>query len=330
MLYAGGDFATASGSMTGGLTRWDGQFWGGVGFFSSSGDVFALEAWNDMLAVGGSFTLAGLPPNLVAFNGQVLVSVGTFGTNGGVYALRADGEALYIGGDFTFVGPNGAGTSANRIVRYQPQAGWSNLVNGAAGGGVRGLGLYQNEIHAVGNFATVSSPSILSPAWARYLKTGAAWIAQQPLNATVNCSSNAAFNIQIAAGYTGASYAWERFGEPLTNGATPHGSVISGANTSNLNIAGAKAPDIGSYRCVVQSNSCGNATSTAVTLRVNNCCPGDIAGGDSMINIDDLLVIVNAWGWTGPTGGHPGDISNNGQVEIDDLLAVVNHWGACP
>jgi hypothetical protein len=67
-----------------------------------------------------------------------------------------------------------------------------------------------------------------------------------------------------------------------------------------------------------------------VTLRVNICCPGDIAGGDSMINIDDLLVIVNAWGWTGPTGGHPGDISNNGQVEIDDLLAVVNHWGACP
>jgi hypothetical protein len=154
-------------------------------------------------------------------------------------------------------------------------------------------------------------------------------IVQQPVGLTINCNGNANFSMQAAAGYEASTYAWEHFGAPMTNGVTPHGSLVSGANTATLSITNAKAPDIGSYRCVVQNGSCGSVNSTAVTMRVNNCCPGDIASGDLMINIDDLLAVINAWGWTGPTGGHPADINASGEVNIDDMLAIINLWGTC-
>jgi hypothetical protein len=55
-------------------------------------------------------------------------------------------------------------------------------------------------------------------------------------------------------------------------------------------------------------------------------CPGDITG-NTIVNIDDLLAVINAWG---QGAGSPGDVNNNGIVNIDDLLAVINAWGACP
>jgi hypothetical protein len=55
-------------------------------------------------------------------------------------------------------------------------------------------------------------------------------------------------------------------------------------------------------------------------------CPADIAGGDGNVNIDDLLVVINAWGAT----SGPADVNQSGLVDIDDLLAVINGWGACP
>jgi hypothetical protein len=56
-------------------------------------------------------------------------------------------------------------------------------------------------------------------------------------------------------------------------------------------------------------------------------CPADIAGGDGLINIDDLLLVINFWG---QGGGAPGDANGNGSVDIDDLLLIINAWGACP
>jgi hypothetical protein len=61
-------------------------------------------------------------------------------------------------------------------------------------------------------------------------------------------------------------------------------------------------------------------------------CPGDITGG-GVVDIDDLLTVINNWGWTGPPAGNPADIAppgGNGVVDIDDLLVVINSWGACP
>jgi len=64
---------------------------------------------------------------------------------------------------------------------------------------------------------------------------------------------------------------------------------------------------------------------------VNNCLP-DIAppGGNGIVNVDDLLMVINSWG---PCSGCAADIvppGGNGVVNVDDLLAVINAWGACP
>jgi hypothetical protein len=53
-------------------------------------------------------------------------------------------------------------------------------------------------------------------------------------------------------------------------------------------------------------------------------CPADITG-NSLVDVDDLLAVINGWGTSGPA-----DITGNGTVDVDDLLAVVNAWGACP
>jgi hypothetical protein len=61
-------------------------------------------------------------------------------------------------------------------------------------------------------------------------------------------------------------------------------------------------------------------------------CGADIApkgGGNGVIDIDDLLVVINFWGATGVPGSVPGDITRNGVVDIDDLLEIINSWGPC-
>jgi hypothetical protein len=54
-------------------------------------------------------------------------------------------------------------------------------------------------------------------------------------------------------------------------------------------------------------------------------CPADITG-DGLININDLLAVINAWG---PCPGCDADVSGDGIVSINDLLAVINAWGSC-
>jgi hypothetical protein len=60
-------------------------------------------------------------------------------------------------------------------------------------------------------------------------------------------------------------------------------------------------------------------------------CPAD-ADGSGAVNIDDLLMVINSWGWTGSPGSNNADIAptgGDGQINIDDLLAIINAWGAC-
>jgi hypothetical protein len=51
---------------------------------------------------------------------------------------------------------------------------------------------------------------------------------------------------------------------------------------------------------------------------------GDVSG-DGVVNIDDLLAVIGAWGQC--AGFCPADVDGNGVVNIDDLLMVINNWG---
>ena len=59
-------------------------------------------------------------------------------------------------------------------------------------------------------------------------------------------------------------------------------------------------------------------------------CPGDLVPPEG-VDTEDLLLLINDWGCTGPPGACVGDIAEPfGIVDADDLLLLVNSWGACP
>lgn len=72
------------------------------------------------------------------------------------------------------------------------------------------------------------------------------------------------------------AYQWRRGGQPLVDGVTPGGSVISGANEPTLTIDGVTSTDAGVYDCVL-SAGCGSATSAPAALTIAE--PAAIVGG---------------------------------------------------
>jgi len=64
-------------------------------------------------------------------------------------------------------------------------------------------------------------------------------------------------------------------------------------------------------------------------------CPWDCVppGGNGVVNIDDLLAVINAFGGRGPCDSapqNPDGTFGNGVVNIDDLLGIINAFGPCP
>jgi hypothetical protein len=58
-------------------------------------------------------------------------------------------------------------------------------------------------------------------------------------------------------------------------------------------------------------------------------CPADVANADGVVNVDDLLALLGAWGGADPIFdiAPPG---GDGVVNVDDLLALLAAWGPCP
>ena len=63
-----------------------------------------------------------------------------------------------------------------------------------------------------------------------------------------------------------------------------------------------------------------------VTIQGEIPCASDITS-DGMVNVNDLLAVINAWG---SCANCPADLNDDGLVNVNDLLAVINAWGACP
>jgi hypothetical protein len=74
-------------------------------------------------------------------------------------------------------------------------------------------------------------------------------------------------------------------------------------------------------------NGVGDACKIAPPLCLEDIVP---SGGDGVIDVDDLLLVINSWG---KCIDCPADISppssGNDIVDVDDLLAVINAWGVC-
>ena len=91
---------------------------------------------------------------------------------------------------------------------------------------------------------------------------------------------------------------------------------------------GAQAGKLGLHSGVAPGGSLAiGAALNAVQIR--KLMPGD-ATDDGIVDVDDLLAVINAWGdCPAPPGSCFEDIAplgGNGVINVDDLLAVINNW----
>jgi hypothetical protein len=55
------------------------------------------------------------------------------------------------------------------------------------------------------------------------------------------------------------------------------------------------------------------------------CCAADIANGDGMVDVSDLLALLAVW----DTDNDAADFDNSGLVDVSDLLYLLSEWGSC-
>ena len=55
-------------------------------------------------------------------------------------------------------------------------------------------------------------------------------------------------------------------------------------------------------------------------------CIADVTG-DSVVNVDDLIAVILAWGPCARSC--PADVNGSGAVDVDDLVAVILAWDQC-
>jgi hypothetical protein len=150
-LYAGGEFLVIGGVIAYNVAKWDGANWSALflGVLGEDASVWALavgedESGDDILYVGGEFTIAGgqFANNIAKFENGNWSKLGT-GTDGGVYALALSGSTLYVGGYFS---------SAGGVENTQGIAQWDGSTWSALGSGLAGeYGTYVNTLAVSGS-----------------------------------------------------------------------------------------------------------------------------------------------------------------------------------
>jgi hypothetical protein len=77
---------------------------------------------------------------------------------------------------------------------------------------------------------------------------------------------------------------------------------------------------------VYVANSEINGVVKGDVTEIGNTCTGDIFGDDGLVNIEDLLTMIAAWG----SDDANADVNDDGTVNIADLLLLIADWGICP
>ena len=117
------------------------------------------------------------------------------------------------------------------------------------------------------------------------------------------------------------TFRWRKNGVPLANDAR-----ITGVTTATLTITGLICSDAGDYDCQALS-ACGTDVSSAATLTITDCCPGDVDGSGSVDLADLALLLANF----GSSSGGAGDLDGDGDVDLADLATLLSAFGtSCP
>ena len=151
-LFIAGEFDSAGSMGENGIARWNAGQWAWVGSSptNSSGPtvIYGLAVYEQNLVAVGEFDSVGsqYAPNIAVYDGVHWTPFEGGGTNAVVYTILNYHGRLVIGGEFTSVD----GSSYDHIALWNGEA-WESLGSGLDGT-VRGLGIYDNDLVAVGDF----------------------------------------------------------------------------------------------------------------------------------------------------------------------------------
>jgi hypothetical protein len=182
--------------------------------------------------------------------------------------------------------------------------------------------VFGDQFVAAGNGVEMTDP--ISVQWAR-------WSNGYPTRFTGQPSATAGFcaGDGVALSVVGEAidtYQWRRDGVALVDGPTAHGSLIQGAQSTQLELTNVQAEDAGTYDCV-GSAPCGTVVSGGCSVTRSEL-PADV-NGDFGVDAADLSVLLGQFGQSVPAGTGA-DMNGDGLVNSADLSVLLGSFGqAC-
>lgn len=340
-LIAGGNFTTAGGITVNRIARWDGETWhplesgGQIGVNST---VEALAVVGNELIAGGTFATAGgqIVNQIARWDGTSWspFAVGAaVGMNANVRALGVHNGQLIAGGNFTTAG----GVIVNRIARWDGGTWHAYVVGstigiGGSGNEVFAIAVYDGQLHIGGNFSLTGGQTYnriarwTGSAWAALISNGFNGIGGASVVRTLTVHDN-----QLVIGG-----AFSEAGGETANGIVRwNGTVMTPFVVDGHNGVGPSNPTV---RALTTHNGAlvvggifttagGQAASGVVRW---GCSTTPVLGdlNDSgTVDVQDLLILLGAWGTCPKKGPCPADLNNSGAVDVQDLLILLANWG---
>lgn len=338
-LYAFGPFLTVDGLPLQGVARWTGSGWTQVGSTPLLGTT-ALTVHND--GTGQTLWAADFTDGLYRLDGNTWTLV-TGPINDRVNALLStdlgSGQVLIVGGKFSDV----AGTAARSLATWDGST-WSPLGGGFGASSpaeITDLATYEGQLYAGGIGRFWENGTVESRGIARW--DGTSWEALPSQFAFQESVYDLAVfndglgerlwvcgNFRIENGSTIRNVAkWNGSTWEALDGPGPFSEVTALAvhSPASDSVGGVF---IGGQFSELETDAIGTLRTVRIAhwLACDLPCPGDIANGDGMVDVDDLNAILSVFG-TSVGIGNSSDIANNdGLINIDDLNVILANFGA--
>jgi hypothetical protein len=318
-VIAAGEFTSIGGAQANRIAKWNGSAWLPFGSGMNSAVLGVKLLASGEIAAVGSFTQAdnSTANRIAVWNGSAWNALGN-----GLPSHSALIDQLPNG---DLIAQSGVGGQLTQQLYRWNGNDWSLFSTFAGAWVAPDLSdlqvLPSGELVVVGEFYVVNGQS--SPHFARWTETNFPVIAEQPTDAHGYVGQQITLHVIPALGYDNLGFQWLKDGEPLVDGASQTGSLVVGANTDTISISNLHQEDAGAYSVII-ANECGKVTSDQAMLTV--AMLGDITptGGNGIVDVDDLLAVINAWG-TCPSPC-AADLTGEATVDFADLMIVINSW----
>ncbi len=358
LLVVGGLFTSGGGVPAANIAAWNGEHWTPFGS-GMNGAVRALTVYNGELIAAGSFSMAGgAPANRIArWDGESWQPLGAGLSFVEVRALAVFQGDLYAAGV--------VGQPTGRLARWNGSS-WQ-IVDGVHNGAIQALAVYNDGLIVAGLFNTQDPPPFTSVADSIARWDGSSWQALGTGMLFQRIDALAVFDGDLIAGgaFTNAGgvpanhvarwdgTSWHSLGSGVDGvvlsltAYSGSGELIAGGEfttASSTAVNHTARWDGTSWQPMNQGlNATVRALTTfasdvvaggndsqlhAIWARWGPLCPQGDVNGDGVVNVDDLIAVILAWGpCPQPPTPCPADVDGSGAVDVDDLIAVILNWG---